>query len=144
LPWSRGLAADVQDGFGDPGRGVAVCLLECLPGFGAAGAVPVPVGDVPGTSDGGEQSRGAGGDRGGGQPRGRGALADAGDGGAAGGGEGQLAGADGLSEKGQILPSVRTLMQTYDISDGTVKRALRQLRDEGLIITYQGRGSFVA
>jgi transcriptional regulator with XRE-family HTH domain len=40
LPWSGGLAADVQDGFGDPGRGVAVCLLECLPGFGAAGAVP--------------------------------------------------------------------------------------------------------
>jgi transcriptional regulator with XRE-family HTH domain len=93
LPWSGGLAADVQDGFGDPGRGVAVCLLECLPGFGVAGAVPVPVGDVPGTPDGGEQSRGARGDRGGGQPRSRGALADAGDGGAAGGGEGQLAGA---------------------------------------------------
>jgi hypothetical protein len=68
--------------------GVAVCLLECLPGFGVAGAVPVPVGDVPGTSDGGKQSRGVGG----GQPRSRGALADAGDGGAAGGGEGQLAG----------------------------------------------------
>jgi DNA-binding GntR family transcriptional regulator len=47
-------------------------------------------------------------------------------------------------EKGRILPSVRSLMQTYEVSDGTVKHALRQLRDEGLIITYQGRGSFVA
>jgi DNA-binding GntR family transcriptional regulator len=47
-------------------------------------------------------------------------------------------------DRGQILPSVRSLMQTYEVSDGTVKHALRQLRDEGLIITYQGRGSFVA
>jgi DNA-binding GntR family transcriptional regulator len=47
-------------------------------------------------------------------------------------------------QKGQILPSVRSLMQTYEVSDGTVKHALRQLRDEDLIITYQGRGSFVA
>ena len=45
---------------------------------------------------------------------------------------------------GQMLPSVRTLMQTYGVSDGTVKRALAQLREENLIITYQGRGSFKA
>lgn len=44
---------------------------------------------------------------------------------------------------GAMLPSVRTLMQTYEVSDGTVKRALRQLRDEELITTYQGRGSYV-
>lgn len=43
---------------------------------------------------------------------------------------------------GQMLPSVRTLMQTYGVSDGTVKRALVQLREENLIVTYQGRGSF--
>lgn len=43
---------------------------------------------------------------------------------------------------GRMLPSVRHLIQTYEVSDGTVKRALRQLRDEGLITTYQGRGSF--
>jgi DNA-binding GntR family transcriptional regulator len=47
-------------------------------------------------------------------------------------------------DDGAILPSVRTIMQTYGVSDGTVKRALRQLRDEGLIRTYQGRGSFKA
>jgi Bacterial regulatory proteins, gntR family len=47
-------------------------------------------------------------------------------------------------EDGAMLPSVRTLMQTYGVSDGTVKRALRELRDEGRIRTYQGRGSFKA
>ena len=47
-------------------------------------------------------------------------------------------------DQGSILPSVRTLMQTYEVSDGTVKRALRQLREEGLITTYQGKGSYKA
>ncbi len=47
-------------------------------------------------------------------------------------------------QAGAMLPSVRTLMQTYGVSDGTVKRALVQLRAEGLIVTYQGRGSFKA
>ncbi len=47
-------------------------------------------------------------------------------------------------ETGAMLPSVRTLMQTYGVSDGTVKRALRELRDGGLIRTYQGRGSYKA
>ncbi len=45
---------------------------------------------------------------------------------------------------GRLLPSVRTLMQTYGVSDGTVKHALAQLREEGLIRTVQGRGSYVA
>jgi GntR family transcriptional regulator len=45
---------------------------------------------------------------------------------------------------GQMLPSVRTVMQTYGVSDGTVKRALVALREENLIVTYQGRGSFKA
>jgi DNA-binding GntR family transcriptional regulator len=43
---------------------------------------------------------------------------------------------------GRMLPSVRTLMQAYEVSDGTVKHALAQLRDEGLITTYRGKGSF--
>jgi GntR family transcriptional regulator len=46
--------------------------------------------------------------------------------------------------QGRMLPSVRTLMQTYEVSDGTVKRALAELRREGLIVTYQGKGSYVA
>jgi DNA-binding GntR family transcriptional regulator len=34
-------------------------------------------------------------------------------------------------------------MQTYGISDGSVKRALAALRDDGLIETIKGRGSYV-
>jgi DNA-binding GntR family transcriptional regulator len=45
---------------------------------------------------------------------------------------------------GDILPSVRTLVQTYGVSDQTVKHALAKLRDEGLIVTYHGKGSYVA
>jgi DNA-binding GntR family transcriptional regulator len=44
---------------------------------------------------------------------------------------------------GKLLPSQRTLMQRYEVSDGTVKRALAQLRDEGLVETEIGRGVFV-
>lgn len=47
-------------------------------------------------------------------------------------------------ESGAMLPSVRSLMQTYGVSDGTVKRAMRELREEGLIKTYQGRGGYKA
>ena len=43
---------------------------------------------------------------------------------------------------GRMLPSVRSLMQAHEVSDGTVKHALAQLRDEGLIVTYRGKGSF--
>lgn len=45
---------------------------------------------------------------------------------------------------GKLLPSISQLMQTYGLSDGTVKRALSALRDEGLIETITGRGSYVA
>ena len=47
-------------------------------------------------------------------------------------------------EPGAMLPSVRSLMQTYGVSDGTVKRTMRELREQGLIKTYQGRGSYKA
>jgi DNA-binding GntR family transcriptional regulator len=47
-------------------------------------------------------------------------------------------------EAGAMLPSVRTIMQTYGVSDGTVKRAMRELREQGLVRTYQGKGSFKA
>jgi len=35
-------------------------------------------------------------------------------------------------------------MQTYGISDGTVKRAISKLRDEGLADSIPGRGVYVA
>ena len=44
---------------------------------------------------------------------------------------------------GKLLPSIRTLMQTYEVSDGTVKRAISQLRSEGLVETVIGRGVYV-
>lgn len=47
-------------------------------------------------------------------------------------------------ERGRLMPSQRALMDEFGVSDGTVKRAMTQLRDEGLIVTYQGRGSFTA
>ncbi len=44
---------------------------------------------------------------------------------------------------GKLLPSIRTLMQTYEVSDGTVKRAVAKLRAEGLVETVIGRGVYV-
>ena len=44
---------------------------------------------------------------------------------------------------GKLLPSQRTLMQRYEVSDGTVKRAVALLKDEGLVGTEIGRGIYV-
>jgi len=41
------------------------------------------------------------------------------------------------------LPSEPDLEAEFDISRDTVRRALNVLRDEGLIVTVRGRGSFV-
>jgi DNA-binding GntR family transcriptional regulator len=49
----------------------------------------------------------------------------------------------GTIQPGKLLPSISTLMQLYGVSDGTVKRAIRALRDEGLVSTVPGRGSYV-
>jgi DNA-binding GntR family transcriptional regulator len=34
-------------------------------------------------------------------------------------------------------------MQRFEVSDGTVKRAVAKLRDEGLVETETGRGIYV-
>ena len=52
--------------------------------------------------------------------------------------------ASGEIGRGKLLPSTRTLMQRYEVSDGTVKRAVAQLRTEGLVKTEPGRGVYVA
>lgn len=44
----------------------------------------------------------------------------------------------------QPVPSEATLVQEYGIARGTVRRAIEVLRDEGLVVTVQGRGSFVS
>lgn len=44
---------------------------------------------------------------------------------------------------GRRVPSVKTLAQEYGCAQGTAERALSILKEEGLIRTAMGRGSFV-
>jgi DNA-binding GntR family transcriptional regulator len=41
------------------------------------------------------------------------------------------------------LPSERSLAEEYECAYTTVRRAMEVLRDEGTVITRQGRGPFV-
>lgn len=43
----------------------------------------------------------------------------------------------------RAIPSIRTLQQTYGVADGTIQKALKILKDEGLVRTVRGRGIFV-
>lgn len=43
----------------------------------------------------------------------------------------------------QALPSESFLMQEHGVSRGTVRQAMAILRDENLVITIQGRGTYV-
>jgi GntR family transcriptional regulator len=62
-----------------------------------------------------------------------------------------LAVADRLRERiasgeflpGSQLPTGRELATEYDVAPNTVLSAIRELRDEGLVISQQGRGTFV-
>ena len=47
-------------------------------------------------------------------------------------------------ESGRELPSIRTLAASVQVSVITVKRAYLELEREGVILTRQGIGSFVA
>ena len=42
------------------------------------------------------------------------------------------------------LPAERALAEEYGVAYQTVRHAMKVLRDRGLIITRQGRGTFVA
>jgi len=44
----------------------------------------------------------------------------------------------------QVLPSETHLQQEHGVARGTVRQAMALLREEGWIVTIQGRGSFVA
>jgi len=44
---------------------------------------------------------------------------------------------------GQRLPGERAMEQEFGVSQGSVRRALKILREEGAIVTYHGRGTFV-
>lgn len=45
---------------------------------------------------------------------------------------------------GAMVPSIVTLHQEYGIAKTTARKVLAALRDEGLIVTVPGWGSFVA
>jgi DNA-binding GntR family transcriptional regulator len=42
------------------------------------------------------------------------------------------------------LPAERVLADEYEVAYQTVRRSMKVLRERGLIITRQGRGTFVA
>lgn len=45
---------------------------------------------------------------------------------------------------GEQLPTTAVLADRYGVSPATVAKALRVLRDEGLVVTRHGWGSFVS
>jgi DNA-binding GntR family transcriptional regulator len=44
---------------------------------------------------------------------------------------------------GEAIPSRKTIMQSYEVAAGTADKAVRILRDEGLVETSFGLGIFV-
>jgi GntR family transcriptional regulator len=53
-----------------------------------------------------------------------------------------------MIETGEIppdrpLPSVKVMMQRWGVAQGTAERAVRILKDEGLVKTVLGKGVFV-
>ncbi|MET7386513.1 SCO5717 family growth-regulating ATPase [Streptomyces sp. NPDC005529] len=50
----------------------------------------------------------------------------------------------GRFRPGEQMPAVRELQERFGVANMTVRSALNVLRDEGLIYTIHGRGSFVA
>ena len=52
--------------------------------------------------------------------------------------------ASGDLAPGAALPSVKTLRQEYGVAETTARKAVGLLRDEGLVETVMGWGSFVA
>jgi DNA-binding GntR family transcriptional regulator len=49
----------------------------------------------------------------------------------------------GALKSGERLPSTRKLVEQYGVANMTAQNALRVLRDEGLIYSVPGRGSYV-
>lgn len=45
---------------------------------------------------------------------------------------------------GDPIPSETALEAEYDLARGTIRKAVAALRDEGLIVTTRGKGSYVA
>jgi GntR family transcriptional regulator len=52
--------------------------------------------------------------------------------------------ASGRYRAGQVLPSETTLVEEFGVARNTIRKAVKALRDEGLITTVPHLGSFVA
>ena len=52
--------------------------------------------------------------------------------------------AEGRVAPGEQLPTQRELADEYGVATETVKRALRELQAEGVIVSRQGKGSYVS
>jgi GntR family transcriptional regulator len=50
---------------------------------------------------------------------------------------------DGTLPANRPVPSIATLVQEYGVARGTAIHALDVLREEGLVRTVQGRGTYV-
>lgn len=44
---------------------------------------------------------------------------------------------------GRRIPSLMELEQTYDVARDTLRKAVQVLKDEGLVVTVTGMGTFV-
>ncbi|BCJ59652.1 hypothetical protein Jiend_30740 [Micromonospora endophytica] len=51
---------------------------------------------------------------------------------------------EGKLKPRQPLPSESTLQEEYGVARGTVRAAMRLLRERGLVVTFTGRGTYVA
>ncbi|MEU3457829.1 GntR family transcriptional regulator [Micromonospora sp. NPDC006766] len=51
---------------------------------------------------------------------------------------------EGKLKPRQPLPSESTLQQEYGVARGTVRAAVRLLRERGLVVTLPARGTYVA
>lgn len=51
--------------------------------------------------------------------------------------------ASGEYAPGAMLPSIVALAAEFEVTTNTVRKALRILKDEGLIVTVTGYGTFV-
>lgn len=45
---------------------------------------------------------------------------------------------------GHVIPSEQQLYQEFGTARGTIRKAVALLRDEGLVVTVAGRGTYVA
>jgi GntR family transcriptional regulator len=52
--------------------------------------------------------------------------------------------AAGILKRGQKLPAERDLADQWGVAYQTVRRAMRELRERGLIVSVVGKGTYVA